>query len=106
VRGARLDAHLPGRRVEAVVASADAVVGRPAAAYLEQADAVLLPAETTGGLVRGAADPFAARDALLAANDRAVAAAGSGDSRRRPSRSALVAALGVVALVGGVLLGG
>jgi len=106
VRGALLDAHLPWRRVEAVVASADALVVRVAASSLEQADAILLPAETTGGLVRGAADPFAARDALLAANDRAVAAAGSGDSRRRPSRSALVAALGVVALVGGVLVGG
>jgi len=106
VRGPLLDTRLPWRRVEAVVARADALVVRVAASSLEQADAILLPAATTGGLVRGAADPFAARDALLAANDRAVTDAGTPDSVRRPSRSALVAALGVVALVGGVLVGG
>ncbi|MCB7136824.1 hypothetical protein [Cellulosimicrobium marinum] len=106
VRGALLDAHVPWRRVEAVVASADALVVRVAATSLEQADAILLPAAATGGLVRGAADPFAARDALLTTHDRAVHGTGSGDTRRRPGPSAVVAALGVVAFVGGVLLGG
>lgn len=106
VRGPLLDTHLPWHRVEAVIARADALVVRVGATSLEPADAILLQASTTGGLVHGASDTFAARDALLAAHDRAVAEAAARDSVRRPSRSAVVAALGVATLVGGVLLGG
>ncbi|MGW6228332.1 hypothetical protein ACWFQT_14550 [Cellulosimicrobium cellulans] len=103
VRGPLRDTFVPWSRVTSVSARQGALVVRLAPSMLDAEEALVISECPLGGYLRGVVDPLVARDTLLAA--RAVSTSTGTESRRRPSRDAVVAVLGGLALVAGVVLG-
>ncbi|WP_426311039.1 hypothetical protein [Cellulosimicrobium sp. E-16] len=103
VHGPLRDTFVPWSRVTSVRARQGALVVRLAPSMLDAEEALVISDCPLGGFLRGVDDPLVARDTVLSA--RAVSTPASTESRRRPSRDAVVAALGALAFVAGVVLG-
>jgi hypothetical protein len=104
VRGPLRDTVVPWSRVTSVSAPEGALVVRLAPSMLDAEEAVVIGQCPLGGFLLGVDDPLVARDAVLSARGDSTAA--GAESRRRPSRDAVVAALGALAFAAGVVLGG
>jgi hypothetical protein len=101
-----LDEHLPWARVRDVVADASALVIRTYASSTEEADALMYSVPPGEQLLPGTGDAREARDRLLAARALGLGLATADTSTRRlPSRAAVVAALGALACVAGLVAG-